>query len=128
MRGHAALGHGILCKSEQRIMRVAARIALQHHERWDGCGYPHGLSGEEISLEGRITAIVDVFDALTSRRVYREARPAGEVFATMRGERGRQFDPELLDVFLAHAEEFAAVVRNCPDQVVERPCADCAMA
>ena len=128
MRGHAALGHGILCKSEQRIMRVAARIALQHHERWDGCGYPHGLSGEEISLEGRITAIVDVFDALTSRRVYREARPAGEVFATMRGERGRQFDPELLDVFLAHAEEFAAVVRNCPDQVVERSCADCAMA
>jgi len=128
MRNHAALGHGILCKSEQRIMRVAARIALQHHERWDGTGYPRGLTGEEISLEGRITAIVDVFDALSSRRVYREARPADEVFATMREGRGRHFDPELLDVFLAHSDEFAAVVRDNPDQGVERPCLGCAMA
>jgi len=128
MRGHAALGHGILCKSEQRIMRVAARIALQHHERWDGSGYPRGLRGEEISLEGRITAIVDVFDALTSRRVYREARPADEVFGTMREGRGSQFDPDLLDVFLAHSDEFAAVVRDYPDQSTERPCLGCAMA
>lgn len=121
MRRHAALGHGILCKSEQRIMRVAARIALQHHERWDGRGYPHGLAGEEISLEGRITAIVDVFDALSSRRVYREARPADEVLSTMRQGRGSQFDPELLDVFLAHAGEFVAIARQCPDQAGERP-------
>jgi response regulator RpfG family c-di-GMP phosphodiesterase len=128
MRGHAALGHGILCKSEQRIMRVAARIALQHHERWDGAGYPRGLAGEEISLEGRITAIVDVFDAMTSRRVYREACPADEVFGTMLAGRGSQFDPELLDVFLAHGDEFAAVVRDYPDQSTERPCLGCAMA
>lgn len=128
MRGHAALGHGILCKSEQRIMRVAARIALQHHERWDGAGYPRGLAGEEISLEGRITAIVDVFDALTSRRVYREALPADEVFGTMRAGRGSQFDPELLDVFLAHSGEFAAVVQDYPDQTTERPCLGCATA
>jgi response regulator RpfG family c-di-GMP phosphodiesterase len=127
MRRHASLGHGILCKSEQRIMRVAARIALQHHERWDGAGYPHGLSGEEISLEGRITAIVDVFDALTSRRVYREARPADEVFGTMRAGRGSQFDPELLDVFLAHSGEFAAVVQDYPDLSAERPCLGCVM-
>lgn len=128
MRSHAALGHGILCKSEQRIMRVAARIALQHHERWDGRGYPRGLAGEEISLEGRITAIVDVFDALTSRRVYREARPVAEVLEVMRSERGRQFDPELLDVFLAHAQEFASLLRDYPDQAADRPCAGCAMA
>jgi response regulator RpfG family c-di-GMP phosphodiesterase len=128
MRSHAALGHGILCKSEQRIMRVAARIALQHHERWDGAGYPRGLSGEEISLEGRITAIVDVFDALTSRRVYREALPVEEVFGTMRGGRGTQFDPELLDVFLAHSGEFAAVLQDYPDQGAERPCLGCAVA
>ncbi len=128
MRSHAALGHGILCKSEQRIMRVAARIALQHHERWDGRGYPRGLAGEEISLEGRITAIVDVFDALGSRRVYREARPLGEVLAVMRQERAGQFDPELLDVFLAHAAEFAAVMREHPDRDAEPACAGCAQA
>jgi len=128
MRRHAALGHGILCKSEQRIMQVAARIALQHHERWDGTGYPRGLAGEEISLEGRITAIVDVFDALSSRRVYRDASPPAQVLATMRGGRGSQFDPELLDVFLAHAETFAEVVRRCPDQAAERLCTGCANA
>jgi response regulator RpfG family c-di-GMP phosphodiesterase len=128
MRTHAALGHGILCKSEQRIMRVAARIALQHHERWDGRGYPRRLAGEEISLEGRITAIVDVFDALSSRRVYREARPVEEVLAMMGRERGQQFDPGLLDVFLAHADEFTAVLRDYPDQVAEMPCAGCARA
>ena len=128
MRSHAALGHGILCKSEQRIMRVAARIALQHHERWDGRGYPRGLAGEEISLEGRITAIVDVFDALGSRRVYREARPLDEVLEVMRQERARQFDPELLDVFLAHVNEFAAVMCDHPDQAVEHAGAGCARA
>jgi putative two-component system response regulator len=115
MKGHSALGHGILCKSEQRIIRVAARIALQHHERWDGGGYPRGLAGEEISPEGRITAIVDVFDALSSKRVYRDARPLSEVLATLRGCRGTHFDPELLDVFLAHAEDFIAITREYAD-------------
>jgi response regulator RpfG family c-di-GMP phosphodiesterase len=115
MKGHSALGHGILCKSDQRIMRVAARIALQHHERWDGTGYPRGLVGEETSLEGRITAIVDVYDALSSKRVYRDARPLDEVLATLREGRGTHFDPELLDVFLAHSDDFVVISREYAD-------------
>ncbi len=116
MKTHAVLGHAILCKSEQRMMRMASRIALHHHERWDGQGYPRGLSGEAISLEGRITAIVDVFDALSSRRVYRDAVPADQVLEVIRAGRGRQFDPELTDIFLARAGEFSAVQAAHPDR------------
>ncbi len=116
MKTHAVLGHAILCKSEQRLMQVAARIALHHHERWDGSGYPHGLAGLEISLEGRITAIVDVFDALSSRRVYREACPVDQVLEVLRAGRGRHFDPELADVFLACADEFIALGKAHPDR------------
>ncbi|MFO7609899.1 MAG: DUF3369 domain-containing protein [Candidatus Krumholzibacteriia bacterium] len=121
MRTHAVLGHAILCKSDQRIMRTAARIALHHHERWDGQGYPRGLAGEAISLEGRITAVVDVFDALCSRRVYRDAVPSAQVLEVIRAGRGRQFDPELVDVFLAHADEFVAVQQEHPDRVPDAP-------
>ncbi|HPF69933.1 MAG TPA: DUF3369 domain-containing protein [Candidatus Krumholzibacteria bacterium] len=121
MKTHALVGHAILCKSGQRIMQAAARIALEHHERWDGTGYPRGAAGEDISVEGRITAVVDVFDALASRRVYRDALPMLEVLDVLRAGRARHFDPAVVDMFLEHADEFIAVVEAIPDEEPLRP-------
>ncbi|HWX44532.1 MAG TPA: HD domain-containing phosphohydrolase [Solirubrobacteraceae bacterium] len=97
---HAEEGHRLLRGSSSSILDMAATIALSHHEKWDGGGYPRGLAGEEIPLEGRIVAIADVFDALTSDRVYRLAHPVEEAVRLMREQRAIHFDPVLLDIFL----------------------------
>jgi HD domain len=97
---HAEEGHRLLKGSSSAILDLAATIALSHHEKWDGSGYPRGVAGETIPIEGRIVAIADVFDALTSDRVYRKAFPVEEAVAMMRAERGKHFDPVLLDAFL----------------------------
>jgi hypothetical protein len=97
---HAEEGHRLLKGSSSAILDLAATIALSHHEKWDGSGYPRGLKGESIPIEGRIVAIADVFDALTSDRVYRKAYPVEEAVTMMRAERGLHFDPVLLDAFL----------------------------
>lgn len=109
MKTHTTLGYDILRKSERRIMKAAATIALQHHEKWDGSGYPAGLSGEDIHVNGRIVCICDVFDALSNQRVYRDVVAPDHVVEIMRLERGKHFDPELLDLFLAHIDEFVAI-------------------
>jgi diguanylate cyclase (GGDEF)-like protein len=97
---HAELGYRILAGSGSDLLDLAASIALTHHERWDGTGYPRGLRGQEIPLEGRIVAVADVYDALTSDRVYRAAFSPEAAFEVMRAGRGSQFDPEVLDAFL----------------------------
>jgi HD domain/B12 binding domain len=97
---HAEEGHRLLKGSSSAILDLAATIALSHHEKWDGSGYPRGLRGEAIPIEGRIVAIADVFDALTSDRVYRKAFPVERAVEMMRAERGGHFDPVLLDAFL----------------------------
>jgi HD domain len=97
---HAEEGHRLLKGSSSAILALAATIALSHHEKWDGSGYPRGVKGEAIPIEGRIVAIADVFDALTSDRVYRKAFAVEEAVEMMRGERGKHFDPVLLDAFL----------------------------
>ena len=97
---HAEEGHRLLKGSSSAILNLAATIALSHHEKWDGSGYPRGIVGEAIPIEGRIVAIADVFDALTSDRVYRKAFTVEEAVEMMRSERGRHFDPVLLDAFL----------------------------
>ncbi|HTR89044.1 MAG TPA: HD domain-containing phosphohydrolase, partial [Solirubrobacteraceae bacterium] len=97
---HAEEGHRLLKGSSSAILDMAATIALSHHEKWDGSGYPRGLKGEAIPLEGRIVAIADVFDALTSDRVYRKAYSVEEAVGMMGEERGRHFDPVLLDAFM----------------------------
>ncbi len=97
---HAEEGHRLLRGSSSSILDMAATIALSHHEKWDGSGYPRGLAGEEIPIEGRIVAIADVFDALTSDRVYRLAFSVEEAVKMMREQRGKHFDPVLLDAFL----------------------------
>ncbi len=97
---HAEEGHRLLRGSSSSILDLAATIALSHHEKWNGTGYPRGLIGEEIPIEGRIVAIADVFDALTTDRVYRKAFSVQEAVAMMTAQRGRHFDPALLDAFL----------------------------
>lgn len=96
---HAEIGHEILSGSDSPLLDLAARIALSHHEHWDGNGYPNGLIGEEIPVEGRMAAIADVFDALTSDRVYRPAMPVERALSIMSEGRGAHFDPNLLDAF-----------------------------
>lgn len=99
MERHAEIGYEILAGSDSPLLDLAAHIALSHHEHWDGMGYPNGLREEEIPIEGRMAAIADVFDALTSDRVYREAMSAEKALSIMAEGRGSHFDPTLLDLF-----------------------------
>ena len=119
---HAEEGHRLLSRSSSSILDLAASIALSHHEKWDGSGYPRGLAGEEIPIEGRIVAVTDVFDALTSDRVYRKAYGKDEAIAMMKSQRGRHFDPILLDAFMeliGAVRSDASVALLCdPDGVV----------
>lgn len=106
---HSEVGYEMLSGSCSRLLDLAAVIARTHHEKFDGSGYPRGLSGESIPLEGRIAAVADVFDALTSDRIYRPAWSVEAAFAWMSGERGRHFDPEVLDAFASSIDEVRAV-------------------
>lgn len=101
MQTHTTNGHGILEKSQSSYLLTGALIALTHHERFDGTGYPMGIRAEEIPLYGRIVCVADVFDALTSRRPYKQAWPIDQSLEQLRRERGTQFDPVLVDAFCA---------------------------
>lgn len=106
MRTHPTIGAEILSGSGIALLDLAAEVALTHHERFDGGGYPRGLKGQTIPLAGRIVSIVDFFDALTMDRCYRGARPFQEVFDAIAGEAGSRFDPNLVELFLAHSADF----------------------
>ena len=108
MKTHAETGYKMLKHSDRSILKAASILAYEHHERWDGKGYPRGLKGEEIHIYGRITTIADVFDALGSERVYKEAWPLKKILALFEEERGKQFDPVLTDLFLNNLEHFLA--------------------
>jgi diguanylate cyclase (GGDEF)-like protein len=112
MERHAEIGHRLLANSSSELLDVAAMIALTHHERIDGTGYPRGLAGEEIPLEGRIASVADVFDAITSNRVYRPALPLEEAIEVMREGRGTQFDPLVLDLFLEALGDVRAIAEG----------------
>jgi putative nucleotidyltransferase with HDIG domain len=105
MRRHVEIGAQILSQSHSPVLRLAQEIARSHHERWDGTGYSSGIGGDEIPLAGRITAIADVFDALTHERPYKAAFPVQAAVAEVRDQAGRQFDPQLVAAFaeLDHA-------------------------
>lgn len=102
MKRHPQIGHDILKGSSSSILRLGATIALTHHEKFDGSGYPHGLAGEAIPMEGRIVAVADVFDALTSARPYKPAWSMSRAVALLREGRGTHFDPACVDA-LFHA-------------------------
>lgn len=115
IRRHSDLGHSLLRDGRSKVVLLGARIALTHHERWDGSGYPSGLAGEQIPIEGRIAAVADVFDALTSDRVYRSALPFDQAADAMRAERGAHFDPDLIDIFVESLDELETIRVGHPD-------------
>jgi putative two-component system response regulator len=112
---HAEVGYEMLAGSSSEVVQIGALIARTHHERWDGRGYPRGLRGEEIPREGRIAAAADVFDALTSDRVYRPAFPVGMAIEMLREERATHFDPEILDAFMGALPDIEAIRRAYRD-------------
>jgi PAS domain S-box-containing protein len=105
MERHTTIGYEILADSESELLQLGATIALTHHERWDGGGYPRGLSGEEIPIEGRIAAVADVFDALLSDRHYRSALSLDDAVEVIREGRGTHFDPRVVDALLDNLDE-----------------------
>ncbi|NOX26093.1 MAG: response regulator [Deltaproteobacteria bacterium] len=109
MTTHTTIGAKLLAGHDSELMVAARLIALNHHEKWDGGGYPHGLRGVDIPVEGRIAALADTFDALTSRRPYKDPYPVEFACKIIKNERGGHFDPELTDLFLANIDAFAAI-------------------
>ena len=109
MKTHAQKGYELLKTSDRPLLKIAAIVALEHHERWDGQGYPNGLKQEEISIYGRITALSDVFDALGSDRCYKKAWRDEEIFTFFKEEKGKHFDPKLVDLFFENLEEFLKI-------------------
>ena len=105
MKRHPLIGHDILKDSSSEVLRLGARIALSYHEKFDGTGYPNGIAGEAIPLEGRIVAVADVFDALTSSRPYKPAWPFARAIALLREGRGSHFDARCIDAFLSSWDE-----------------------
>lgn len=105
LRQHVQIGCRILDAPRSPLLTMASRIALTHHERWDGSGYPLGLAGEDIPIEGRITAVADVFDALSSVRPYKPSYPIDKCFSILRSESGSHFDPKVVDAFLERRDD-----------------------
>jgi len=105
MKQHALLGYEILNSSPRGMLKAAATLAYQHHEKWDGSGYPKGLEGEEIHIYGRITAVADVFDALGSDRCYKKAWAMEDIIDFFTDEKGKHFEPKLVDLLMANIDE-----------------------
>jgi len=114
IKTHTTVGFDMLRGSRGRMLQAAAILAHQHHERWDGAGYPQGLVGDETHLYGRITGIVDVFDALGQKRLYKEAWPAQKILDYFCNERGRQFDPALVDIFFNNLDAILEIKAEFP--------------
>lgn len=120
MREHAAIGYEILRDSPSPCLQLAAVIAYSHHEKFDGSGYPGGLAGHAIPLPGRIVAVADVFDALTSERPYKKAWPPEEARAFLQDQSGRHFDPECLRAFLSCWNEVLQICQRYRDRADDR--------
>ena len=115
MDTHAMMGYEMLKHSNRPLLKMAAIVAKEHHEKWNGTGYPEQKSGDEIHIYGRITALADVFDALGSERVYKRAWDDEKIFALFKEERGKHFDPRLVDIFFEHLPEFLHVRNSMKD-------------
>lgn len=109
---HTQIGHDMLANTHREILNIAATIAHQHHEYYDGNGYPQALKGEQIHIFARITAIVDIYDILSVERSYRPAWKEQQILEYIEEQKGKQFDPQLVDIFLAHIEQFREIRAN----------------
>lgn len=116
METHAEKGHAMIKDSVRPLLKAASIVALEHHERWDGKGYPRELQGENIHIYGRITAIADVFDALGSDRVYKKAWEDERIFNLFKEERGKQFDPNLIDLFFLNKDKLLKIRESLKDE------------
>ncbi len=115
IKQHPEMGHRILDGSTSELLKMGAIIALNHHEKFDGTGYPQGLSGEKIPIEGRISAICDVFDALTSNRVYKAAASADKAIEIMKKDSGTHFDNKLMELFLDNIDQILKTKKKFAD-------------
>lgn len=115
METHAKIGNDMLKNSKRPLLNAASIVAYEHHEKWDGTGYPQGKKGEDIHIYGRITALADVFDALGSDRCYKKAWEDDRIFALFKEERGKHFDPKLVDIFFKHLDEFLKIREKFKD-------------
>lgn len=115
MKTHTAIGASLFQDAQSEFDQLAAQVAETHHERWDGRGYPKGLAGEAIPLWGRITAVADVYDALSCHRVYKEAWPEAQVLAEIRAQAGSQFDPEIVEHFFEALPSLRQIFERYPD-------------
>lgn len=115
MQNHPAIGAEIIGLHDDPMLKMAHSAALTHHEKWDGSGYPAGLSGEEIPLEGRLVAVADVFDALTSARPYKRPWTNEEAADFIKSEAGRHFDPEVVKAFLESLPDLLAIQSRYKD-------------
>jgi putative two-component system response regulator len=128
METHPEIGADILAESGNELLEMAHQIALTHHEKWDGTGYPKGLAGEDIPMVGRICAIADVFDALTAERPYKKAWPIDKAITFMRDNAGKHFDPNLIDHFLNVLPQVFEIQEHFLDQPDRSPSFNMAMA
>ncbi|GAB2686932.1 DUF3369 domain-containing protein [Aliiglaciecola aliphaticivorans] len=117
MQTHAQIGYEMLTRTDNPILQLGATIARQHHEKWDGTGYPQGLKGEEIHIAGRISALMDVFDALGSKRCYKDPWGHQQIIDFIQGQRGEAFEPKLVDLLLSNISEFNQVREQFPDSI-----------
>lgn len=115
IKEHTTIGYKLLKNSDRIIIKTSAIIASQHHEKWNGKGYPNGLKGEEIHPYGRISAIADVFDALASTRVYKPAWEYERIINLFREEKGQHFDPEMTQIFLDNSDKFVEIIEKYKD-------------
>ena len=115
IKTHTLIGYDILKGSKQKILQLAAKIALEHHERWDGHGYPHGVAGEQINVLSRIVKVADVFDALSCKRVYKEAWSIEQILENLKKDRGTHFDPHIVNLLLDNVDEFIKIRERLGD-------------
>ena len=115
MRNHTVMGYDILKDSEHTLMKFAASVALNHHERYDGNGYPNKISGENIPIEGRIVALADVFDALSSKRPYKDPWPLDKILKIIHEEKNKQFDENVINAFDKGLEEILEIQKKFED-------------
>lgn len=117
MKAHAQIGADILSNPRSQLVALARSIAITHHEKWDGSGYPNGLKGYDIPLEGRIAAIADVFDALTSERPYKKAWTVEEAVELLKEQSGKHFDPELVEIFIQELPKILDIKMKFAEQI-----------
>jgi len=118
IKTHSAIGAELLSGIDSDLCRLAEKIALTHHEKWNGKGYPNGIAGTDIPLEGRIAAVSDVFDALTSVRPYKKAWPVEDAFNLLIKEKGQHFDPEIVDLFMENKQEILDIKGRYSDTLI----------